>query len=276
MKNYFMIADKLYEIKGPKLIKSQDTITSINKLYYRDPLLAKTRMTLVFYRKFNKPRVISFRYYDIYYDDMLRYIERINVDDYDDREYIIRDILADVYGSDTHNSVKHTFTIQTDIDEAILLSYVGEEYSKRDIVLLPVYMDKNSVWDSLVVMYPFGNLYNNKNCCWGTEENGTIHSLGEWFDLPHNNDLIPDTEGVDLYDYLDNIIMDIAEDDSYALKCGVLEYILNDINKRLTNTFNLFKDVKSAHDSGIIDKIKKTYSSKDLLPVSSLKRFIRF
>lgn len=276
MGNYLMMADRLYEISNSGLKKSQDNINAICKLYYRDPLLAKTKNTLVFYRKFNSPRELIFNYYDIYYDDVLWYMGMCDVANDYYREELIIDMLKRLYRPGMSNDEKQMFSIQTDITEAILITYAGEKCYYRDMVLLPVYMNKENIWDSLVVVYPFGNLYDRNTCCWGTEEDGTIHSLGEWFNTPHNNDLSIDVDGVNLYEYLNDIILRIMEEEKDFIKDGLLQYILNDISKRFSNTLKLFADSDSLDDEILQKKINKAKSSKELLPVFNLKKFIRF
>ena len=268
MPSTLLIGDRLYSVSSSGLKKAND-IPGFNELTYKDPLLGIGKNALMFYKKFSSPRKVFFRYNDKTYSVVSDFIEEIIED-----EYSYDEIISYVTSPGEDTEINE-FSIQTDIDEAILISKNTGDYRSRDIVLIPVFMNKEDILKSLVIIYPFGNLYDGLTCCWGTEENGTIHSLAEWFDAVHNNDLEFGTSQFSAEQHFAEDLINNYEGKDMNFpglyyENYVMEWIVKGINTMVSNTLKLFKGVSKEEAYKIHDNLN---SDDRIIVPSLLKNF---
>ena len=83
------------------------------------------------------------------------------------------------------NSIREVFYVVVRKGEAVLT------------YMYPIlYLDKEDIRKSIVMVYPHGNAYHNSyesfgSLCWGELEGAKINSIGDWFMSKHNADLLP-------------------------------------------------------------------------------------
>lgn len=167
--------DSLYiGVKGD-VNKVKKLVESKNEFYSSDTIIYADEEKIISYAN-NKKEPFEIIY------DVGDYIIDKNNDDIS----IIEDFINGALGSSCDYDI---FKINTGIKEVLMVSYLNRPPNKRDKLFIVHKIDKKNIMNSIVAIYPFGNVYSNGYLCWGEEASNDSRSIRDWFNMKHNEDI---------------------------------------------------------------------------------------
>lgn len=197
---------------------------------FADPLIAYDNNCLIFYNEVNE-NVIEYNHQDDMYDDL--YDDAFNIN------YMISE--GEINGSDYSR-----YKIRNPIPSVF---YIVQVPSTKTYIYPSLYIDKENFYNSIVIKYPFGNIYDSEEMCWGNVVEGRIGTISEWFQSIHNNDLYPSLFFSDIKKHPDRIA-DYAYDDE-----GIIESVYRYISHCLEELYNIINNLMENNAEDIKERI---------------------
>lgn len=99
------------------------------------------------------------------------------------------DTFIDAVKSNLRYNFYGDFEVKIPVEHVFLVSTVDTEGTGRDYLLLGLDIDENDILNSPVIVYPYGNIYDTFEVCWGENESNNVKTIADWFSMYHNKDL---------------------------------------------------------------------------------------